>query len=145
MCSWSFGPFLLTELVQLGQVCRLPHSRFSFFPTLCDGIKVRALWCPPQHLDTSNTLLFLSLSRAAIILEFMSFWKSHVWPSFRFPFPEILLQFFHISQTRPCWLIRKDDVSPRSKIFYPVYGGSFWWSRSVQLWHQVSVPPAPQN
>ena len=49
----NFGPFLLTEVVQLSQVFRPPcsHTLFQFCPQMFYMIEVRALWWPLQYLD----------------------------------------------------------------------------------------------
>jgi hypothetical protein len=96
--SWvNFGPFLLTELVQLRQVCSPPcsHTLFQFCPQIFCRIEVRTL-----RSGHSNTLTLLSLSHFSTTLEVclgsLSIWKTHLRSSFNFP-TDVLRCCFNIS------------------------------------------------
>ena len=100
--SWvDFGPFLLTELVKLSQVCRTPcsHTIFSVLPTnsLCD-------WGQGH----SNTLTLLSLSHFPTTLEVclgsLSIWKTHLRTSFNF-LTDVLRCCFNISTEFSCLML----------------------------------------
>ena len=81
--SWvHFGPFFLTVLVLLSQVCRPPrsHTLFQFYHTFSIGLRSGLCY------GHSNTLTLLSFSHFATTLEVclgsLSIWKTHLRPSF---------------------------------------------------------------
>ena len=96
--GWDFGPFLLTELVYLSQVCRPPCSHTHFFPCFAHkfpiGLKSGLCDC---H---SNALSLLSLNHFIVTLEVSfgssSIWNSYLRPSFNF-LADVLRRCFNAS------------------------------------------------